>query len=317
MKHEREVGLVSISSEDYHRKKDTVGHSALVKLMRSPAHHQEYVNNPPVPTAAMAFGTAVHAAVLEPTLFEQRYAVRDDSVLEGTLGSLDDMKAAAVELGIKPGKMKKDELRDAIKAADKKSRFVFRDDVLAKLYAGKEILADETMIAIRSIQLAIARHAGAKRLMANGLAEMSAFWRDPETGISCKCRPDWLVRDGKVIDGIVDLKTCSDASADGFSRSIAAYGYDVQAAFYQDGIKAVTGRTMPFYFLAVEKDGPHAAAVYRASDEVIEVGRAKYRGALQLLRWCLDTGRWPAYQPHGEIETIDLPRWAANFALES
>lgn len=317
MKHEMEVGLVSMSSEDYHRQNGTVGHSGLVKLMRSPAHYQEYVSNPPTPTAAMAFGTAVHAAVLEPSLFEQRYVVRDDSVLDGTLSSLDDMRAAATELGVKPGKMKKDELRDAIRAADTESRFVFRDDALANLYAGKEILADETMIAIRSIQLTIARHAGAKRLMTSGLAEMSAFWPDLETGISCKCRPDWLVQDGKVIDGIVDLKTCPDASADGFSRSIAAYGYDVQAAFYQDGIKAVTGRTMPFYFIAVEKDGPHAAAVYRASDEVIEVGRAKYRGALQLLRWCLDTGRWPSYQPHGEIETIELPRWAANFALEN
>ena len=40
-------------------------------------------------------------------------------------------------------------------------------------------------------------------------------------------------------------------------------GYDLQAAFYQDGIKAITGRTLPFYFIAVEKDGPQAAAVYR------------------------------------------------------
>ena len=121
----------------------------------------------------------------------------------------------------------------------------------------------------------------------------------------------------ETITGIVDVKTCTDASAEGFARSIATLGYDLQAAFYQDGIKAITGRTLPFYFIAVEKDAPQAATVYRASEAVIDVGRAKYRGALQLLQWCRTNNRWPAYQPNGEIETIELPRWAANFDLES
>ena len=68
---------------------------------------------------------------------------------------------------------------------------------------------------------------------------------------------------------------------------------------------------------AVEKEAPYAVAAYKASDEVIEVGRAKYRGALQLLQWCRTRGSWPGYQPNGEIETINLPRWAANFDLEA
>lgn len=81
-------------------------------------------------------------------------------------------------------------------------------------------------------------------------------------------------------------------------------------------MRAVTGRTLPFYFLAVEKEAPFAVAVYRASEDLIEIGRAKYCGALQLLRWCRDRGEWPGYQPGGEIETITLPRWAMNFDIE-
>ena len=55
------------------------------------------------------------------------------------------------------------------------------------------------------------------------------------------------------------------------------------------------------------------AAGYILEDpEVIEVGRTKYRAALQLLKWCQESGSWPAYQPGGEIELISLPRWAAN-----
>ncbi len=50
---------------------------------------------------------------------------------------------------------------------------------------------------------------------------------------------------------------------------------------------------------------------------MIEVGRAKYRGALELLKWCQEKKQFPGYQPTGVIETIDLPRWAANFDIEA
>lgn len=102
----------------------------------------------------------------------------------------------------------------------------------------------------------------------------------------------------------------------GVLRAVAAYGYDVEAAFYQDGLKAVSGKTVPFFFVAAEKAAPFAVAVYQASEEMIGVGRAKYRAGLQLLAWCRKNNRWPAYQPNGEIEEINLPRWAANFDLE-
>ena len=315
---ETQVGLLSMAAEEYHRNKDAVGHSSLVRIMRSPAHFQEYVTHPPEPTPAMAFGTAVHSAVLEPAAFASDYAVFDESQLEGSLQSLDDYKAAAAELGIKVGKMKKEEIKDAIKVADVESRFVFREDAIARLYDGKQILTPTLMMAIRSIQASISRHAGASRLLANGMAEMSGFWSDPETGLGCKCRPDWLVMADETITGIVDVKTCTDASAEGFARSIATLGYDLQAAFYQDGIKSHYWQDAPVLLHRCRKGrSASGSGLSGQRRDVIDVGRAKYRGALQLLQWCRANNRWPAYQPNGEIETIELPRWAANFDLES
>ena len=116
--------------------------------------------------------------------------------------------------------------------------------------------------------------------------------------------------------GIADLKSCITASKDGFSKAVANLGYDVQAAFYIDGMKAVTGKSVNFYFIAVEKTAPFSTACYMASQEMVEVGRAKYRGALELLKWCQENKQYPGYQPNGEVETIDLPRWAANFDLD-
>lgn len=115
--------------------------------------------------------------------------------------------------------------------------------------------------------------------------------------------------DGEAPIGILDVKSTRDASITGFSRDIGKYGYDVQAAFYIDGIKAVTGLELPFYFVPIEKDGPHEVAMYRASDDMVATGRKKYRAALELLQWCREKGEYPGYQPFGEIEVIDLQKW--------
>lgn len=272
------VGLLSMPADQYHAH-SAVGHSGLVRIIRSPAHYREYVTNPPEPTPAMQFGTAFHAALLEPGIFGETFVV-----------------APKFDRRTKDGKAE----AEAWEAEN----------------AGKTALTAEQMAAIEQMVASVKQHAGASMLLGCGLAEMSAFWIDQETGIECKCRPDFLAMAGETITGIVDVKTCCDASADGFARAIATLGYDVQAAFYQDGLKALTGRTIPFYFIVVEKEAPYAVAAYKASDDVIEVGRAKYRGALQLLKWCRDRGSWPSYQPNGEIEMINLPRWAANFDLE-
>ena len=133
---------------------------------------------------------------------------------------------------------------------------------------GKIVITSEEMATLSLVQRAVFAHQGAARLLSTGDAELSAFWRDAETGLSCKCRPDWF--NG---EAIVDLKTCLDASSGGFARSIANFGYDIQAAYYVDGIKAVTGMELPFLFIAVEKEAPHAVAVYRADPDFLKAMR--------------------------------------------
>ncbi len=178
--------------------------------------------------------------------------------------------------------------------------------------AGKTPLTAEQMDTLAAMRVSVFNHAGAARMLNDGEAETSLFWTDDYTGLPCRIRPDWMCE-----YGMADLKSCCGASKDVFSKAIANLGYDVQAAFYTDGMKAVTGKSVNFYFIAVEKNAPFSTACYIASQEMIEVGRAKYRGALELLKWCQENKQFPGYQPGGEIETIDLPRWAANFDIEA
>ena len=68
------ISLLSMPADHYHLH-PAVGHSGLVRIMRSPAHYREYVAHPPEPTPAMQLGTAFHTALLEPDRFGQSFVV--------------------------------------------------------------------------------------------------------------------------------------------------------------------------------------------------------------------------------------------------
>jgi hypothetical protein len=153
------------------------------------------------------------------------------------------------------------------------------------------------------------RHPDIAGLLHKGLPEVSAFWRDEETGVLCKCRPDWVysVNSGVIL---VDGKTCRDASRDGFARQIWQYRYDLAAAWYSDGWQAAGGAEVKGYvFACVESAWPHVAAGYMLADDELDNARAEYRRLLHLYADCVRQDRWPGYQTG--IQQINLPRWAA------
>lgn len=265
--------LVEIPAAEYHADKDVVGHSALVEMLRSPQHFWHRLNALFEPTPAMALGTAVHTAVLEPAKFAAEYSV-----------------APKFDRRTKDGK----EAYAQWQAAN----------------VGKLFITDEEMATCHAIVGAIAQHQAAAEALGGSLNEMSYFWRDAETGVRCRIRPDALVVDeAGEIQAIVDLKTCRDASAGKFARTIAERGYDLQAAFYVDGLSKLLGRRVPFYFLAAETYAPHGVALYSTGERTFEVGRSKYKAALQMVQWCRENNRWPSYQPFGDAEEIDVPHW--------
>lgn len=140
-------------------------------------------------------------------------------------------------------------------------------------------------------------------LTPGGKTGYSMFCEDAETGLQLKSRPDWI--SGNVI---LDLKSCQDASADGFAKTVANFGYAVQAAFYLDMAKVLDLWMEHFVFIACEKDPPYAVAVYELDDESIEVGRRKYRKFLNRYMECVARDRWPGYPD--EIQPLSLPAWA-------
>lgn len=259
-----------LDNDAYHADRSAVSSSALKAMLRSPAHYQAGLLAPRKETPAMVFGTAFHAALLEPDLFAESYFVFDGD-RRG--------KAYADALAANPGKrdLKPDEMANIEGMAAAVGAF------------SNGVLLDALKIAER---------------------EVSIFYEDKDSGVSCKIRPDFLVRSA----GIFDLKTTDDARPQSFLRSaVADYSYDLSAVMYGEGVDALTGKNLPFYIVAVEKVAPYGVWVYEIrralEDSLYRNGWIKLRKALRLYRQCSETNDWPCYQDSFSHSGFSIPGW--------
>lgn len=180
----------------------------------------------------------------------------------------------------------------------------------ANANVGRRLLTKDEGTQLDAIAASIATHAAANALLQTGYKEVTLIWQDEETGLWLKARPDILCLD--IDTGIcVDLKSTEDATPQGFVRSCIKYGYDLSAAQYLDGLRSVLDRDFDYLFLAAEKSAPYARALYGAPEDMLDRGRRRYKQALAQLKHCLTTGDWPGYQPDGDYELLDWPRYAA------
>ena len=168
--------------------------------------------------------------------------------------------------------------------------------------AGIEAVTASDMLTANRIADSVRSHPAAAALLAKGKAEQSFWWDDLPTGLRCKCRPDWY--QGSTV---VDLKTCTDASPAAFARSVATYGYHLQAAHYLAGLHGAER----FVFIAVEKTSPYAVAVYELDAAALAAGRTMRDNAMATIATCKATDSWPGYGDTS-VQTLSLPGWALN-----
>lgn len=188
--------------------------------------------------------------------------------------------------------------------------------------SSRQVLTQEEWDQLHRMRDAVMAHPAARALLTGvpGVAERSVYWREPVTGLLCRCRPDFWRQDGVV----VDLKTCEDASPEGFARSISKWRYHVQAPYYMDGIATMQtqangvpeyakAKPRAFVFLAVEKSAcvvegeALGVAVYVLDNESMSLGRQEYQRDLQAIADCKSSGKFPGYDP--TIQPISLPAW--------
>jgi hypothetical protein len=180
-----------------------------------------------------------------------------------------------------------------------------REERDAAREAGEVPLLEADWVRVNDMADALTHHPFAAGLLEHGQPEVSAYAVDPATGILLRGRFDWL---GEWI--ISDYKTAKDASPEGFARSVANYGYHMQAAWYLDLCELNGEPREAFAFVVQEKAEPYMVAVYDLDDTALEIGARRNRRALDLYRQCLDEDRWPGYADGADFTTLALPRWA-------
>ncbi len=143
-----------------------------------------------------------------------------------------------------------------------------------------------------------------------GGAEQSVYWRDEETGLLCKCRPDYLPEAGDLpTQQFVDYKTTrKPLTRDGFARDAANYGYDQAAAWYAEGLVQVGYHDNPLMtFVVQELRPPYLVGVWYPDYDMVEVGYMMNQRALRTYAECERTGEWPGLEP--TFGVITTPAW--------
>jgi hypothetical protein len=272
---------------EYHKLPLCSKHALDTLAEYSPMHLQWHRQNPPKPTAAMIFGSAVHTAVLEPEKFDAEFLVA------GQCGST--VKKSG-ERCANPG-IKFTEQTGWVCGTHGKG--------LSSQVDESRLISAEDKEKIVNIVRAIGFNRAASELLnAEGKNEASAFFTHPKTRTECKLRADGI-RPGW--ECVLDIKTCENASRREFEKAIANYRYFLQAAFYQDGLKEVGIEINSFVFIACEKSAPYGVATYRLMDEAIQAGREEYMRDLAIYAECERTGRWHSYD--SEFQDISLSKW--------
>lgn len=154
----------------------------------------------------------------------------------------------------------------------------------------------------------VREHAEIGPIFATGIAEQSAWTRDPDTGVMLRCRPDWLTdtTDGQPV--IVDLKTTAgDTHEWALSKVIADRGYHQSAAFYLDVMAALDVHAV-FVLVFVSKEPPHQVRAVTLPAAALDRGRDLNRRAIDLYAACTETGDWSCTHP--AYTQIDIPKYA-------
>lgn len=183
------------------------------------------------------------------------------------------------------------------------ARLAGKTPILARRLADVKAMAEAAWVQL-------AAHEAMPEPFKKGKPEQTLVWQ--EGPIWCRARVDWLHESGAYMD---DLKTSSaSANPDDWTRTLFGAGYDIQAAFYLRGLKALTGQDATFRFVVQENYAPFALSVIALAPDALALAERKVRRAIELWRACLDCDLFPGYPT--QICYAELPPWHEAQVME-
>lgn len=248
--------------------------SRLKEMKRSPQHYQHALTNR-TSTRPLLVGTAAHVAILEPEKYAEQFAVWNRTTEGGN-------------------------------QAPRRGQFW---DAFVTTVGGRQVLTVDEDRTARAIARAVRFDEAANEYLATGEPEVTLEWNLPPElgGRPAKGRVDWLTTIG-TRDCLVGVKTARDCGPFWFGRHAFDLQYHLQWAYYHDAHKAIRGRAPSMIEIVVENEAPYAVAVYRVSDDILDLGRETYWELVKQLNECEATGEWPG--PVRGVAELTFPTWA-------
>lgn len=274
---------------DYLGDASCMSSSGIKKLLKSPRHYiaevMGFLNNDEDKNKQhFRFGRAAHLMVLEPAKFRETYLVEPEFQ-----GLTKDGRPSSRSA-------------DAIKA---------KKDWWATLHPDAVVVKRQEMEALTYMVESLMSHSQARNLLQNGRPEVTGKFTHKGTGVRCRIRPDYLTTDNNGKLYITDFKTTKDPSPALFAHDAARFKYNLQLAFYADGIAQITGQQIESVaLLALEHKAPYNVAVYWINEDDLATGRQWYEYGLMTYVRCVEKREWPGIQ--GEGQMLNLPNWTQH-----
>lgn len=258
-------------ADEYHADKSAISASGLKAFRKSRREFSLGIHKEP--TEAMNTGTLAHAALLEPEKLETLFPIYPA-----------DLLASNGAISTKAAKEWRAEQEAAGRIPVKQDQF------------------DRAAEMVKSIKATLAPW-----LIHEAICEHSIYWVDEETGLLCKCRPDFLVRGPRFIL-VMDLKTTDDPTPSSFAKRVGQIGHWLQPPHYIAGVQATFGDAPDFIFAAQESDYPFRCVTHELSPRDLLAAKEARRKHLNNLAECKRTGNFSdAWE--GKVNELELKPW--------
>lgn len=212
----------------------------------------------------------------------------------------------------------------------------YTDGRLKEAKAEKKEALERGVTLLKPSTYLAAKHTGeaAQQLLADWVKNLGAANHEiiyevpivaecPASGLAIKSRPDALVQTESGV-WIVDLKTCSDATARGFARQSRSGGYITQLAHYAE-VQEAHAPDVPVLgciIIAVETSEPHAGAPHNIDPTALTMERLTCAYTYAEIAQARESGVYANIRPgtlYGDSEAVrakhpdELMRRAMHF----
>jgi hypothetical protein len=265
----------NVSWDDYRQIKK-MNPSTLVAGCKSPMHLRRAIEEGFVEeTNAMRLGTGIHALLLEPEQFENRFVVMPDYQFDAENVT---------------GKGERSESKATKYYKAKQSQFYQENQ-------GKSVISrhqfDQCLRCIEALnsrpRIRELLESANKEVTVEGVIE----------GIEFKGRIDALIP-----SCIIDLKTTADVSPRIFGSRFFKLGYDFKLSIYRELVRQSTEGLREVRVIAQEPSGDYDNCVINVPEEVLDNAFSRVLHVVHRYKQCMQSGVWPGCDDG--LDEIDL-----------